>query len=219
MSPRSYLLDADTAAYVAAHCEPADPVHQEITAETAARFPDATGMQIGPEQAALLTLLTRLTGARTAVEVGTFTGASALAIARGLAPDGRLTCCDVSEEYTSVARAAWERAGLADRIELRIAPALDTLATLPEEPHVDLAFIDADKPSYPAYYDALIPRLRAGALLVVDNVLWGGRTVEPAAADADTAAIRAVNDRAVADPRVEVVLLPVADGLLLCRRR
>jgi len=160
-----------------------------------------------------------LIGARRAVEVGTFTGASALAIARGLPPGGRLLCCDVSEEWTAVGRRAWERAGVADRIELRIAPAAETLAALDPAPVVDLAFIDADKGGYIAYHDDLVPRLRPGGLLLVDNTLWGGRVTDAMSDDPDTIAIRAYNDHAAADDRVDTVLLPLADGLTLCRRR
>jgi caffeoyl-CoA O-methyltransferase len=163
-------------------------------------------------------LLVSVLGTRRAVEVGTFTGYSALCIARGLAPGGTLLCCDVSEEWTAIGRQAWERAGVADRIELRIAPAAETLATLPTEPHIDLAFIDADKEGYIAYYEELVPRLRPHGLLLVDNVLWSGAVVDPKADDANTRAIRAFNDHAAADPRTDTVMLPIADGLTLARK-
>lgn len=206
-------------AYLAAHTTPLDEVAAELMAETRDRLPAAAGMLTSPDQATLLTLLTRVVGARRAVEVGTFTGFSALALARGLAPDGHLLCCDVSEEYTAVARRYWARAGVADRIELRIAPAIETLRSLPDEPYLDLAFIDADKAGYPDYWAELVPRLRPGGILLADNVLQDGRVVDPDDTAASTTAIRAFNDLVRADDRVDVVLLPVADGLTLARRR
>ncbi len=163
-------------------------------------------------------MLVRLTGARTAVEIGVFTGYSSLCIARGLPADGRLIACDVSEEWTSIARRYWERAGLADRIELHLAPAVDTLAGLPQEPFVDFAFIDADKVGYPAYYEALVPLLRPGGLIVLDNVLRGGRVVDPAAQDDADLAIRRINDTITADARMESVMLPLRDGVTLARK-
>jgi caffeoyl-CoA O-methyltransferase len=175
-------------------------------------------MQIGPDQGQLLTLFARLVGARRAVEVGTFTGYSSLCIARGLAAGGTLLCCDVSEEWTVLARRAWERAGLAGRIELRIAPALDTLRSLPPEPTIDLAFIDADKGGYWDYWDQLVPRVRPGGVLLADNVLWSGRVADDDGDD-DTRAIREFNDRVAADDRVDVVVLPAFDGLTIGRRR
>jgi caffeoyl-CoA O-methyltransferase len=174
---------------------------------------------VAREQGLLLTMLTRLVGARRAVEIGTFTGYSSICIARGLADGGRLLACDVSEEWTAIARKYWARAGVQDRIELRIAPAVETLATLPETPEVDLAFIDADKTSYRAYYDALLPRLRPNGLIVFDNVLWMGAVANPDAQDESTVAIRALNDFLVTDERVDVVMLPVADGITLVRKR
>jgi caffeoyl-CoA O-methyltransferase len=164
-------------------------------------------------------MLTRLVGARRAVEVGTFTGYSSLCIARGLVDGGSLLCCDVSEEWTALGRRAWAAAGLADRIELRIAPALDTLRALPEAAEVDLAFIDADKPGYAAYWAELVPRIRPGGLLLADNVLWSGRIVDPSVDDANTAALRAFNDVVAADDRVETVVLTAFDGLTMARKR
>jgi caffeoyl-CoA O-methyltransferase len=151
--------------------------------------------------------------------VGTFTGLSALAIARGLAPGGRLLCCDVSAEWTALGRPFWEEAGVSDRIDLQIAPAAETLAGLPPDPPVDLAFIDADKGGYVGYWDELVPRLRPGGIIAVDNVLWSGRVVDPGADDAGTAAIRRFNDHAAADGRVDIVMLPVGDGLTLAQKR
>jgi caffeoyl-CoA O-methyltransferase len=185
--------------------------------EATSELGPVAGMQIAPEQGGFMTMLTRLLGVRTAVEVGTFTGYSSLCIAQGLAPGGRLLCCDVSEEWTSIARAHWQRAGVADRIELRIAPALDTLRSLPAEPHIDLAFIDADKPNYPNYFDELVPRLAPSGVLLVDNVLWGGRVIA-CDADENTTAIRAFNRKVVDDSRVECVMLPISDGLTMIRR-
>jgi caffeoyl-CoA O-methyltransferase len=204
--------------YLIAHSTPADDVLRDLAAETVARFPDAAGMQIGQDEAALISLLVGLMGARTAVEVGVFTGYSGLCIARALQPGGRLLACDVSDEWTSVARRYWERAGVADRIDLRIGPALDTLRTLSADPVIDIAFVDADKTGYPDYYAELVPRLRPGGLLVLDNVLLGGRALDPDH-DSDSArAVRQVNDTVVADERVESVMLPVRDGVTLARR-
>src|SRR5262249_27755264 len=149
-----------------------------LEAETAALGPISM-MQIAREQGVFLTLLARILGARRAVEIGTFTGYSAISIARGLVPGGRLLCCDVSEEWTAIARRYWARAGVADRIELQLAPALETLRTLPLTPEIDLVFIDADKTNYRRYYEELLPRLRPGGLIVFDNVLWGGQVADP----------------------------------------
>jgi caffeoyl-CoA O-methyltransferase len=193
-------------------------VLRDLRAETVALGPEAT-MQIGPDQGQLLTLCARLVGARRAVEVGTFTGYSAICIARGLAAGGTLLCCDVSETWTALARRAWARVGLSDRIELRIAPAIDTLRRLPTNPHIDLVFLDADKGGYVAYWNELVPRMRAGGVLLADNVLWSGRVVDPGNEDEDTLAMRAFNDAVAADDRVDVVLLPAFDGLTVARRR
>ncbi len=187
--------------------------------ERTAQLGGVSAMQISADEGALLTLLTRLVGAKTAIEVGTFTGYSSICIARGLADDGRLLCCDVSEEYTDLARAAWGEAGLLDRIELRIGPALDTLRSLPEGSAFDLAFIDADKPSYVAYYDELVPRLRPGGVILVDNTLWSGRVADATAGDEGTVGMREFNDHVAADDRVDSYILPVSDGLTVIRRR
>ena len=176
-------------------------------------------MQVAPEEGALLTLLTKLVGARQAIELGTFTGYSSTCIARGMPADGHLLCCDVSEEYTALAKDAWERAGLTDRIELRIGPAIDTVRALPATPYLDLSFIDADKASYAAYYDELLPRTRAGGVILVDNTLWSGRVLDQDVDDSDTVAMRAFNDKVAADDRVDAVILPVSDGLTLIRKR
>ena len=172
-------------------------------------------MQVSPEEGALLTLLTRLVGARQAIELGTFTGYSSTCIARGLAEDGHLLCCDVSEEYTAVAKDTWERAGLSDRIELRIGPALDTVRALPATPHLDLAFIDADKPNYSNYFHALLPRMQPTGLILVDNTLWSGEVLDETSTDVMTVALREFNDMVVADARVMCVVLPVGDGVTM----
>jgi len=217
VSFKSIGLDDDLHAYLVAHNPRPDPLMDELVERTRAVLPDHAGLQIAPEQAPFLTFLTRLVGARYAVEVGTFTGLSALSIARGLAPDGRLVCCDISEEFTAVAREFWDRAGVSDRIELRIGPAARTLAALPAEPHIDLAFIDADKTGYPAYWEQLVSRLRPGGVVAVDNVLSHGRVLDPAG-NPNAEAIVAFNDMVLADDRVESVMLPLADGLTLARR-
>lgn len=216
--PKSFLLSSELSEYLVGHGTPPDEVQEKLIEETA-KLGAVSGMQIAPEQGAFLTILTRLVGARRAIEVGTFTGYSALCIARGLPDDGQLICCDVSDEWTQIGRRAWAEAGVADRVDLRIAPALDTLGALPEEESFDLAFIDADKPNYPGYFDALVPRLRTNGVILVDNVLWDGNVVKPEADDENTRAIRAFNDRIAADDRVDVVMLPIADGLTLARKR
>lgn len=216
--PKSLGISAELHAYVVAHGTPPDPVQESLIAATEA-LGEISRMQIAPEQGAFMTLLTRVVGARFAVEVGTFTGYSSICIARGLVPGGRLLCCDVSEDWTAIAREHWAMAGLADRIELRIAPAADTLRALPADPPIDLAFIDADKPGYRSYYDEIVARLRPGGLVLVDNVLWGGNVVDASDMSANTEAIRAINEHIAADDRVDVVMLPIADGLTLARRR
>jgi caffeoyl-CoA O-methyltransferase len=219
MSRRTEHLSPQLHAYLVAHSTPPDPVARELADETARLFPGSATMQIGPEQGTFMTLLARIGGTRNAVEVGTFTGYSAICLARGLADGGRLLCCDVSEEWTAVARRFWQRAGLADRIELRVGPAIETLRALPAGPAIDLAFIDADKPGYIGYWEEIVPRVRPGGVILVDNTFYGGGVVEPASGSADIEAIRAFNDRAVADERVELVMLPVGDGLTLARKK
>lgn len=206
-------------AYVVANGSEPDDLVRDLIDETAAALPDNAGMQVAPEQAAFLTLLTRIAGARQAVEIGTFTGLSSIAIARGLGDGGRLVCFDVSDEFTSIARRYWQRAGLDDRIELRLGPAAEGLAALPAEPHLDLVFIDADKTGYLGYWEAVVPRMVPGGLILVDNVLRHGHVLNPDPADAATVAIIEFNRRVLADDRVESVLLPIADGLTIARRR
>lgn len=219
MSPRSFLLDDAHNRYVLDHTVAPDDVVIRLTERTVA-LGDLAGMQIGPDQQAFLTMLTRFAGVANAVEVGTFTGSSALCVARGLAPGGRLLCCDVSEEWTAIARQAWAEAGVDDRIDLRIAPAVETLRSLPPDPVIDLAFIDADKAGYLDYYEELVPRLRPGGWVVADNTLWSGLVAdEGAEADSATTALRAYNDRAASDDRVTTVLLALADGLTVSQKR
>lgn len=215
---KSLGLSAALHEYLVAHGTPPDAVQRELIEETA-RLGSIAIMQVAPEQGAFLTMITRILGAQHAIEIGTFTGYSALAIARGLAPGGRLLCCDVSEEWTAIARRAWQRAGVAERIDLRIGPALETLRALPESTRFDLAFIDADKTSYAAYYEEILRRMHAGGVLLVDNVLWNGAVVDETRQDDNTRAIRAFNAAVAADPRVDCVMTPIADGLTLLRKR
>jgi caffeoyl-CoA O-methyltransferase len=204
--------------YLVAHGSPPDAVQRALIEETAKLGP-VSMMQIAPEQGAFMTWLARALGAERALEIGTFTGYSTLCLARGLPEHGRVLALDVSAEWTAIGRRHWERAGLAHKIELRIGPALDSLRALPREPAFDLAFLDADKTGYAAYVEEILPRLRPRGVILVDNVLWGGSVVNPARQDPDTRAIRAFNDAMARDPRVEAVMIPLADGLTLLRRR
>jgi predicted O-methyltransferase YrrM len=196
------------------------PARQRLRAETA-RLPQA-GMQIGADQGALMALLIRLVGARRALEIGTFTGYSALAVAEALPPDGRLVTCDISEEWTAIARRYWREAGLDGKIELRLGDARSTLAALRREAgdgSFDFGFIDADKSGYDHYYEACLHLVRPGGLILIDNVLWNGKVADPEVQDPDTMAIRQLNAKIAADPRVEACLLTVGDGVMLVRRR
>jgi predicted O-methyltransferase YrrM len=178
----------------------------------------AGSMQVAPEEGALLALLVRLMGARRVLEVGTYTGYSSTAIALALPPDGRIVCCDVSREWTDIARAAWADAGVADRVDLRLGPAAETLDALlaaGEAGTFDLAFIDADKSGYDDYYERALRLVRSGGLIAIDNVLWSGRVADPSVQDDDTRAIRALNEKVASDERVDPVMTSVADGLTL----
>jgi caffeoyl-CoA O-methyltransferase len=217
-APKLVALTAELHAYLVAHGTPPDEIQSALIDETRALGSVAI-MQISPEQGAFMTLLARILGARRAIEIGTFTGYSALCLARGLPDDGELICCDVNEKWTNIARGYWEKAGVAHKIDLRISPASETLADLPRQPHFDLAFIDADKPGYIRYFEALLPLLRSGGVILVDNVLWMGAVIDPKANDENSVAIRKFNDLVAADPRVECVMLPIADGLTLLRKR
>jgi caffeoyl-CoA O-methyltransferase len=204
--------------YVISHSTPPDAVLDELRKETARRFPDWTVLQIGPEQGAFMTLLSQLIAPRRAVEVGTFTGYSSICLARGLAPGGSLLCCDVNADWTSLAREYWQKAGLADRIELRLGPGADTLRSLPADASLDLAFIDADKTGYAVYWDEIVPRTRAGGIILVDNTFLHGRIFDDDP-DPDARAIRDFNEHALADDRVELAMLSVGDGLIVARKK
>lgn len=220
MSRRTLQMTDAIRDYALRHGVREHPELARLRAETAALA--EAEMQVAPEQGALLQLLVRLTGARRVLEVGTFTGYSSLAMALALPADGRLVACDVSAEWTAVAQRHWRSAGVAERIELRLAPALETLAALlaaGEAGRFDLAFLDADKAAYPRYLEPLLALLRPGGLLLVDNVLWSGRVADPAVRDPDTEGIRALNAQLHADARVDLALVPIADGLTLARKR
>lgn len=205
--------------YVCRHRSSADdPLLAELRAETEA-LGDEARMQISQEQGSLLSVLTAAIGAKSAVEVGTFTGCSSICIARGLGRDGRLICLDASAEWTAIARRYWERAGVSGRIELRLGPAVDSLKALEPALTFDLAFIDADKTEYDAYYELLLPRVRTNGLILFDNMLWGGRLVAGGAQEETGRALDALNRKLASDPRIECVLLPVADGIQMCRKR
>jgi caffeoyl-CoA O-methyltransferase len=222
MAPRSRsrFVDEPIASYASAHSTPPDQIQLDLQAETQAKTGPFSGMQIGDDQAVFMELLARAVHAQSAIEIGTFTGYSALAVARGIGPSGKLLCLDISEEWTAIARAAWQRAGVADRIELRIGPALDTLRALPGTEQFDFAFVDADKTGYAAYYEELLPRMRAGSLLLADNTLRDGKVLgTPADEDKDTSAIQAFNDMLAADSRVRLVLLPIGDGVTIVQKQ
>jgi predicted O-methyltransferase YrrM len=183
---------------------------------------DNAQMQIGPEQGQLMALLVELLGARRTLEIGTFTGYSALVVALALPDDGKVVACDVNEEWTSVARRYWQKAGVAQKIDLRIAPAVETLRRLLDDggrDAFDFAFIDADKASYDAYYELCLQLVRPGGLIAVDNVLWSGKVIDPSVTDADTEAIRRFNAKLASDARISLSLVPIGDGLTLARRR
>jgi len=217
-APKSFQLSPAIHAYLIEHGTPPDAIQRELIEETQ-KLGGISMMQIAPEQGTFMTMLARAIGAKRAVEVGTFTGYSSLCIARGLPDDGKLLCCDVSEEWTSVGRRFWEKAGVAHKIELKIGPAVETLRALPEAELFDLGFIDADKPAYPLYYEEILARLRPNGLILVDNVLWMGNVARPEAQDPNTLAIRAFNAMVAADARVDCVMLAVSDGLSILRKR
>ena len=219
MAQRSEQISLHLNAYLTAHSSPPDAVLRELANETVELFPTEMGLAIAPEQGTLMTLLTQLTGAVSAIEIGTFTGYSSICIARGLAAGGRLLCCDISEEWTSVARKYWEKAGLSDRIELRLGPAIDTLRSLPDEEMFDLAFIDADKGGYLGYWREVVPRVRPGGLIMVDNTFSHGRVIDAGNDNPLVIAVRDFNDHAAADDRVDLVMVPIGDGLTLARKR
>ncbi|KKZ13378.1 MAG: hypothetical protein TE42_00575 [Candidatus Synechococcus spongiarum SP3] len=213
-------MSPDLHTYILNHGGGPDQVQQALMAATQALGPVAR-MQIAPEQGVFMEWLAQVMGARRAIEVGTFTGYSALCLARGLGPQGRLLCLDVNEQWTRMAQTYWRKAGLADRITLRLGPAAATLAALPQEPGFDLGFIDADKENGRLYYEEVLARLRPGGVIILDNALWGGKVVEPHRhpEDASLQAICALNDGVVTDARVQPAFLPLGDGLLLLRKR
>ena len=219
MALRSEQISLHLNAYLTAHSSPPDAVLRELANETADLFPNEVSLQIPPEQGTFMTLITQLTGASSAIEIGTFTGYSSICITRGLAPGGTLLCCDVSEEWTSVARKYWEKAGLADRIELRLGPAMRTLTALPEQELFDLAFIDADKEGYLGYWRQVVPRVRSGGLIMVDNTFSHGRVIDAGNDSPLVIAVRDLNDHAAADDRVDLVMVPIGDGLTLARKK
>ena len=215
---RSFFLEESLHDYVLDNTTAGDAVDASLSAATR-ELGGVARMQVARDQGAFLSMLVSAVRPRLAVEVGTFTGTSSLAIARALPDGGRLLCCDVSEEWTAIARRHWEAAGVSDRIDLVIAPAIQTLRALADDTPVDFAFIDADKTGYLAYYEELVPRLSDHGLLVVDNVLWSGRVMDTSILDDDTVALREFNARVVADDRVEVVMLSIGDGVSVVRRR
>jgi predicted O-methyltransferase YrrM len=220
MAARKPFLAPVITRYVHAHTPAEDALQRRLRAETA-KLPRG-GMQISADLGALLAVLVGVVGARRALEIGTFTGMSALVIARALPPDGRLVTCDVSEESTRIARRYWTAAGVADKVDLRLGPAVDTLTGLERAGGAgsyDLAFIDANKTGYDAYYEASLRLLRPGGLIVLDNMLWSGWVADPAVKDADTRALRALNRKIRNDARVDACLLSVGDGVTLARKR
>ncbi len=220
MTARTLQLSTRLHAYLLANSLRETPAQRRIRAVTA-RLPDAN-MQTAPEQGQFLQLLVRLLGAKRCIEIGTFTGYSALSIALALPPGGRIVCCDLSEEWTSIARRYWKKAGVTRKIDLRLGPALETLDALlgaGEAGRFDFAFIDADKTNYRNYYDRCMKLVRRGGLIAVDNTLWYGRVADPRVRDADTRAIRAFNRTLHRDRRVEIALVPVGDGLTLALKR
>jgi predicted O-methyltransferase YrrM len=220
LASRTINLDERLYEYLIAHSVRDLPVLAELRAETA-KMPMAI-MQISPEQGQFMGLLVELIGARRTIEVGTFTGYSALAVALALPANGQVIACDVSEEFTSVGRRYWAKAGVANKIDLRLAPATETLDKLlaaGEAGRFDFAFIDADKKNYVGYFERCLKLLRTGGLIAVDNVLWGGEVANPTVDDEDTRAIRVLNDQLKTDQRVSLSMVPIGDGLTLCRKR
>ena len=211
-------MSDDLHRYVVEHSSARDDALLAIERETEALGGEAI-MQMAPEQGALFTLLVAATGARLAVEVGTFTGYGAVCIARGLAPGGRLVCCEVDSERAAFARRSLELAGVADRASVEVGPAIDTLRALPDDAAIDFAFVDADKPAYGDYVDELLPRMAPNGLIALDNVLLGGRVLDPSADDESAVAMRELNERLARDPRVEVAMVTIADGISFVRRR
>ena len=218
MPDKFITLTPELHSYVVEHGARQDEVLRRLAAETE-ELGDIAIMQIAPEQGAFMTLLVRAMGVRRALELGTFTGYSAICIARGLAEDGTLVTCDLNGEWAQVAKRYFDEAGVADRVDLRLGPALETIRELPADEPFDFAFIDADKTEYPDYYEECLRLLRPGGLIMVDNVLRSGQVLDAGNDDPRTLATREVNDRAIADERVDVAMLGVADGITLALKR
>ncbi|HTY54806.1 MAG TPA: class I SAM-dependent methyltransferase [Candidatus Binataceae bacterium] len=216
--PKFIALTDELYDYMHVHGHNRDPLLKELAEETT-RLGRISMMQITEEEGTFLSVMVRALGVRSAVEVGTFTGYSSICIARALPSDGRLLCCDVSEEWTAIARRYWDRAGVANKITLKIGPALDTLRALPASTSFDFAFIDANKSGYRDYYEECLKRLRTDGLMLIDNVLWAGKVLDESDSSEDTVAIRAFNDFVAADRRVEAVMIPVADGITMARKK
>ncbi len=220
MSNRTIGLNDELYSYLLSISSRETPLMRRLREDTS-RLPDSN-MQIAPEQGQFMALLLRLLGARTGIEVGVFTGYSTLCMAQALPSDGSIVACDISEEWTSTARRFWQEAGVADRIDLRLAPALETLKKMLDEGRAgtfNFAFIDADKQNYTPYYECCLELLSPGGLVMVDNVLWDGRVVDPDNQDVDTIAIRDFNQHLWRDDRVDVSVVPIGDGLTLARKR
>ena len=220
MTARSLPLDDRLQRYLVAHGARENALQRDLRRITQ-RMPRSS-MQIGAEQGALLQVLVRVMGARRCLEIGTFTGYSALTVALALPKDGRIVCCDLSEEWTAIARRYWQRAGVAGKIDLRIAPALETLDALLKQGEAgkfDFAFIDADKANYAKYFERCLKLVRRGGLIAVDNTLWGGSVVNPRNQTVDARAIRAFNRKLIAERRVDIALVPIGDGLTLAVKR
>ena len=216
MANRTLSLSDDLVAYVHRYGVREHPVLAALRERTAP-LPEAQ-MQIGPDQGAFMAMLVKLTDARRILEIGTFTGYSSTAMALALPSDGRITCLDVRRDWTDIARKAWADAGVADRVDLRLAPATETLATLDDD-SFDMAFIDADKPNYDAYYEGCLRVVRPGGLIMLDNVLWHGEVADPTVASENARTLHGLNEKIASDERVDHVLLPLADGLTLARVR
>ena len=217
-NPKFIALTPNLYEYLVAHGHNDDPIRAELAAETT-KLGMISAMQIAAEQGTFMAILAGAIGARSAVEVGTFTGYSALCVARALPADGKLLCCDVNEQWTSVGRRYWERAGVANKITLKLGPAADSLKALPASHTFDFAFIDADKINYAIYYEEILKRMRPSGLILIDNVLWSGAILDQTKQDADTQALRKLNDFIAKDKRVEAVMLGIADGLTVVRKK
>lgn len=222
---KSFTTSPELRDYLIGHSGPLDDVQRSLIERTRALGTVAV-MQVTLEQGAFLTMLAGAVRARRAIEIGTFTGYSALCIARGMADDGLLTCCDINEQWTSIGREHWDRAGVGHKIELRLQPALDTIRAYPETPIFDFAFLDVldvfldeDQPGYAGYFDELVPRMLPGGLIVVDNVLFAGGVLDEDTTDDNARRIQEFNRQVAADRRMEVVMLPVSDGVTIARRR